>query len=56
MGMKPDEAEVTEVHHEIPAATGQPEHALSPRCWCDPQLTSFDTETGVQLWLHRWLQ
>ena len=50
-----DEIDLTEVLHDIPAATGQPEHILSPRCWCSPELTRNDLETGVQHYLHRWV-
>ena len=28
-------------------------HYNSSECWCDPELESWDPDTGAQVWVHR---
>lgn len=40
--------------HVMPCFKGEPEHASSPDCWCEPELKEdYTDQGGSKLYVHR---
>ena len=38
--------------HVYKTGENEPEHTMSPSCWCNPEMTSNDAVTGNEVWAH----
>lgn len=44
---------MSERSHVYPVGEGEPQHDMSPWCWCQPQVEYKDPITGDEVWAHR---
>lgn len=43
--------------HVHPVGNGQPEHTMSAKCWCEPELLEdYTAEGGSKVYLHKEIQ
>lgn len=42
--------------HVMPNFPVEPAHVPDVTCWCEPELTYRDPDTGGETWLHRRMQ
>lgn len=52
----PEARPVVRSHALPPTDDGAREHELTPDCWCEPELTYRDPDTGGETWTHRRVQ
>lgn len=49
------EDEITEYHH-LPDLDPMKEHVPDRKCWCEPQMTYKNPDTGNEIWIHNLTQ